>query len=248
LVSAQIILFLESAFSCTLRFKNWMMSSTNSKTNSRRKFITTVMSGAAAMGLSSITTPLTAATSNMVSIPDAAADAEQWFAQLQGKHKMVFDVTKHHDGAAIGWAMTLMNTYNDLGISDADLSVVLVLRSGGTPLAIGDALWAKYEFGKRIELKDPKTKKFAQKNLFVTCEDKDDECFELFQKRGGRIAVCSRAVKSMSEGIAAKYKLKKEATLKEFMDNVVPGIQLMPSGIWALNRAQELGCTFCFGG
>jgi intracellular sulfur oxidation DsrE/DsrF family protein len=52
----------------------------------------------------------------------------------------------------------------------------------------------------------------------------------------------------MSEGYAKKLKLKKEDVLKEFMDNLLPGIQLVPSGIWALNHAQELGCKFCFGG
>jgi len=30
--------------------------------------------------------------------------------------------------------------------------------------------------------------------------------------------------------------------------NVIPGITLIPSGTWGLNRAQEHGCTYCAGG
>lgn len=213
----------------------------------RRSFITTVIGGAAAFGLSSLVAPFKAEAENILPANDVN-DAEKWFSQLKGKHKMVFDVPKHHDGAALGWALTLMDTYNDLGIPDTDLSVVIVLRSAGTPLAIGDPLWAKYEFGKRIEMKDPATKKFALKNLYAKCKTEDDDCFELFQKRGGMVCVCNHAVTGMSEALATKLKLKKEDVLKEFMDNLLPGIQLVPSGIWGLNRAQELGCTFCFGG
>ena len=35
---------------------------------------------------------------------------------------------------------------------------------------------------------------------------------------------------------------------KEFVANVIPGITVVPSGVWCLNRAQEAGCTYCAGG
>jgi hypothetical protein len=28
----------------------------------------------------------------------------------------------------------------------------------------------------------------------------------------------------------------------------LPGIKIVPAGIWALNRAQEKGCSYCFAG
>lgn len=216
-------------------------------TTPRRKFITTALSGAAAFGLSSIVSPLKMQAETILPGSDVH-DAQKWFEQVKGKHKMVFDMPKHHDGAAIGWALTLMDSLNDMGTTDKDLSIVIVLRSGGTPLAIADPLWKKYDFGKRIELKDPVTKKFAMYNLFAKCKTDDDDCLELFQKRGGLVCVCNHAVEGMSEGLAKKLKLKKEDVLKEFIDNLLPGIQLVPSGIWALYHAQELGCKFSFGG
>jgi hypothetical protein len=217
------------------------------QTTPRRGFITAIVSGAAAFGLSSIIAPFKAEASSIIPASDVH-DAEKWFEQVKAKHKMVFDIPKHHDGAGISWALTLMDSFNDMGTPDADLSIVIVLRSGGTPLAMSDPLWKKYDFGKRIELKDPVTKKDAMYNLFAKCKTEDDDCFELFQKRGGLVCVCNHAVEGMAEALAKKLKLKTEDVQKEFKDNLLPGIQLAPSGIWALNHAQELGCKFCFAG
>src|ERR1043165_6533135 len=147
--------------------------------NSRRKFISTALGGAAALGLSSIPSSLTAGTE--APDPKIAAEfseMEKWFkANIKGKHKMVFDMWKHTNGAALSWALTLMDTYNEMGIPDKDLSVVIVLRYAGGPLALADPLWAKYEFGKRIELKDPDTNENSLRNLFAKCPTEDDDCF-----------------------------------------------------------------------
>jgi len=35
---------------------------------------------------------------------------------------------------------------------------------------------------------------------------------------------------------------------KDWLAAVIPGIQVVPSGVWAVNRAQEHGCTYCFAG
>ena len=219
------------------------------QTTPRREFIGTLLGGAAAFGLSSVLAPAKMLGETTISNPNpGVADAEKWFEQVKGKHKMVFDMPKHNDGRAIGWALTLMDTYKDLGTPDSDLSIVLILRSGGTPLAFADPIWVKYGVGKRIEMKDPETKVFAKKNLFAKCKTEDDDCIELFQKRGGLVGVCNHAVEGMTEGLAKQMKLKKEDVLKEFMDNLLPGIQLMPSGIWAIHRAQEAGCAFSYGG
>jgi hypothetical protein len=213
----------------------------------RRDFIGTIVSGAAAFGLSSVVAPLNAGAENIAAANDPN-DAEKWMSQIKGKHKMVFDWTKHNNGAVLGWALALMDAYNAKGIPDTDLSVLIVLRYATAPLAISDPLWAKYGFGKRIELKDPETKEFALKNLYAKCATEDDNCIELFQKRGGLVCVCNHSIEGSSEGLAAQLNLNKEDVLKEFMDNMLPGIQLVPAGIWAVSHAQELGCTFCSAG
>jgi hypothetical protein len=43
-------------------------------------------------------------------------------------------------------------------------------------------------------------------------------------------------------------KMDVETVKKEWTAGILPNIQLVPSGVWALGRAQEKGCTYCFAG
>jgi hypothetical protein len=35
---------------------------------------------------------------------------------------------------------------------------------------------------------------------------------------------------------------------KDWISGILPGIQLVPSGVMAVNRTQEKGCTYCYAG
>jgi hypothetical protein len=48
----------------------------------------------------------------------------------------------------------------------------------------------------------------------------------------------------MAEIIATKVKSDQRAIYEELKANLVPGVILQPSGIYAVHRAQEAGCTF----
>jgi hypothetical protein len=218
--------------------------------DSRRKFLSTIVGGAAAAGLSSIPFSLDAdpETEPAITTDPLFSEAEKIFAAQKGKHKILFDMWKHTNGAALSWALTLMDTYNEQGIPDKDLSVSIVLRYAGGPLALNDTLWGKYEFGKRIELKEPGTDQFATKNPYAVCPTEDDDCFAVFQKRGGMIYVCKKGTEHSAESLAEKMKVDKEVMKKEFFENVLPGIHLVPSGIWAISRLQDLGFKFVSAG
>jgi intracellular sulfur oxidation DsrE/DsrF family protein len=43
-------------------------------------------------------------------------------------------------------------------------------------------------------------------------------------------------------------KLNAADVLKEWTANVLPGVQIVPSGVWALGRAQEHGCGYIYAG
>jgi len=42
--------------------------------------------------------------------------------------------------------------------------------------------------------------------------------------------------------------LDKAEVYKDLIAGVLPGIQIVPSGVWALGRAQENGCGYIFAG
>ena len=124
----------------------------------RRGFLGT-MAAAAAAGLASLT-PLRAeaeATPRRDSLGSAAADPsfEAWLNRITGRHKMVFDAPEVNGGMPVVWPRVWLNTTNDnYGTTDAQNSGVVILRHASIPLAMVDALWAKYKLGEVFSLKD----------------------------------------------------------------------------------------------
>ena len=48
--------------------------------------------------------------------------------------------------------------------------------------------------------------------------------------------------------VAAKMNMTAEEVKKDWVSGVLPGIQIVPSGVLAINRAQMHGCTYCWAG
>jgi hypothetical protein len=51
-----------------------------------------------------------------------------------------------------------------------------------------------------------------------------------------------------SAAVGEGMKMDPVAVKKEWMAGLLPGIQVVPSGVWAVGRAQEHGCTYCYAG
>jgi intracellular sulfur oxidation DsrE/DsrF family protein len=50
-------------------------------------------------------------------------------------------------------------------------------------------------------------------------------------------------------GAVAKAKnLDPAEVKKDWLSGILPGVKVVPAGIWAVNRAQEQGCSYCFAG
>jgi intracellular sulfur oxidation DsrE/DsrF family protein len=51
-----------------------------------------------------------------------------------------------------------------------------------------------------------------------------------------------------SNVLAGQMNMKAEDVMNEWKANLIPGIQIVPSGVWAVGRAQEHGCQYIFAG
>jgi hypothetical protein len=60
--------------------------------------------------------------------------------------------------------------------------------------------------------------------------------------------VCQAAIGVFSAVAAQNMKLDPAEVKNDFLSGVLPGIQQVPSGVWALGRAQEKGCGYVFAG
>ena len=72
--------------------------------------------------------------------------------------------------------------------------------------------------------------------------------FDRLLARGAVIGACNVALHGQSKMLAGNAGVSAEQAAKEWIENVVPGVTVVPSGVWGLNRAQEAGCTYCAGG
>jgi intracellular sulfur oxidation DsrE/DsrF family protein len=218
----------------------------------RRGFLGT-LAAAAAAGLASLT-PLRAAAESaprrsgpLGSAADAAFEA--WLNRITGKHKMIFDAPEVNSGMPVVWPRVWLNGNNDnYGTTDAENSGVVVLRHAAIPLAMVDALWAKYKFGEMFNLKDgemPATRNIFAKPLPLPLPGTGVE--QLLAK-GVMFGACNVALTIYSGMAAQKMGMDAAAVKAEWIAGLIPGVQVVPSGVLAVARTQEKGCGYCFAG
>jgi intracellular sulfur oxidation DsrE/DsrF family protein len=227
----------------------------NQSNNPRRQFLGTVVSGVAAFGLSSVISPLTANAGTDFS--NGPNDPDEWFKQIKGRHRIVFDVPKANEIFPFAWPRIFLATNAATGTVEKDCSVVVVLRHTAIPYAMEDRLWAKYNFGEVFKIDDPKTKKASTRNPFWKPNQGDFKVPGLgavpigineLQDSGVLFCACNMAITVYSAAIAEAMKLDAEEVKKDWLSGILPGVQVMPAGIWAISCAQEKGCSYCFTG
>jgi hypothetical protein len=62
------------------------------------------------------------------------------------------------------------------------------------------------------------------------------------------MGACGVALRGQSGRLSKNAGVSPEEAFKEFTANLIPGVTVLPSGTWGVNRAQEAGCTYCAGG
>jgi len=56
------------------------------------------------------------------------------------------------------------------------------------------------------------------------------------------------ALQFQSKRLASNAGVSAEEAAKEWAANIVPGVTVIPSGTWGLDRAPEAGCPYWAGG
>jgi hypothetical protein len=232
-----------------------MATNTHNTNNDRRRFLATLASGAAAAGLATLPSVNLHAENSFISDADDNPDA--WFNKVKGKHRIVFDAPKPHEIMPFVWPKVFLLTNGATGTPEKDCGVVVVLRHSAIGYAFKSELWEKYKLGEVFEAEDPKTKKPSTRNPFWM-PGKDDFtvpgfgsvqiCVNDLQASGVMFCVCNAAMTVYTNVIAGMNKMSADDVMKDFKSHLIPGIQIVPSGVWAVGRAQEHGCQYCFAG
>lgn len=217
--------------------------------NPRREFLGKLAAGA------SFAIPSMLASFDASAKPNTAlaANADEWFKKVKGKHKIVYDAPEPHDGFPIIWSWVFYVTNNQTGSPDADLTAMVVLRHNAIPLAMEDRLWAKYKFGEVFKITDTVAKAPAVKNIYNVASEprwtaNGIQGIQDLSARGAMFCVCDMALTVYSKMIGPGMNMSGEEVKKEWISGLLPGVQVVPSGVWAIGRAQENGCAYCYAG
>ena len=97
------------------------------------------------MGIASVITPIQQAHAGLISTGNDSAP-DEWFNQIKGKHKMVFDPTEPHEIFPFAWPRVFLMTNASTGTPENECCAVVVLRHSSIPYAFPDKIWAKYTF------------------------------------------------------------------------------------------------------
>jgi len=224
-----------------------MFEFTNGNTP-RRGFLGTLAATAAA-GLASLTPLRLEAAPRKSSVAGIDAAFETWLNRITGKHKMVFDAPEVNSGMPVIWPRVWLNGNNEnYATKDADNSGVVILRHAAIPLAMKDELWAKYKLGEVFQIKDGEAA--ATRNTFakVLPLPLPGTGVEALLASGVLFGVCNVALTVYSAMVAQKTGQDAAAVKADWVAGLIPGIQVVPSGVLAVARTQEKGCAYCFAG
>jgi len=227
------------------------MNANGRSTIHRRGFLGTLVA-AGAVGVTSLAPFRLNAMQEKMMNNAGSSGFEDWLNKIRGKHRQVFDVPQHVAGLPLAQTRVFLMTNKAVGAPDDDVQAVVVLRHEAIPLAMDSALWKKYNFSKVFNVVDGQTKKPITQNIFWQPKEGTlmlpGMSIDELMKSGVLFGVCDMALTVFSMGVAKKMKLNADEVKKEWVAGVLPGIQVVPSGVLAVNRTQEHGCTYCFAG
>jgi intracellular sulfur oxidation DsrE/DsrF family protein len=230
------------------------MSTHEKDQTSRRRFLGSIASGAAAVGLTGLTGTFQGLHASPVSSGTNPKDPEQIFQNLKGKHRIVYDVPEAVGMFPFVWSRLFLLTNMATGTPEKDNNVIVVLRHTGIPYAFEDRLWSKYNFAEFFkvanEQKNPMNRNPFWKPAKGTYKIPGFGVVEIgineLQDSGVQFVVCNAALTVYSAAYAEQNNLDPAAVKKDWESGLLPGITIVPSGVWALGRAQENKCAYVF--
>lgn len=203
---------------------------------------------------------LAAASALMAGVTPASAGAQQrpiptdpWLAKVTGKHRQVFDAAEVNRGFAPVFAATYLRTMAETyHLPPGAAHAVVVLRHSAMPMALTDAMWDKYAIGAMLNVTDPATKAPARRNIFWKSRDGDvpfpQASIEKVLQMSATFVACGAALSVLSGMAASSAGVDAATARRDWEAGIIPGIQVVPSGVLAVARAQEHGCSYCYAG
>jgi intracellular sulfur oxidation DsrE/DsrF family protein len=217
----------------------------------RRSFLGTI-AASAALGTAALNLPMhLMAQHKEKPSPSKNPEFEKWLSRIKGKHRQVYDAPSTNGGLPLAWARVFLMSNQQLGVPDKEITSVLVLRHDAIPFVMKNELWEKYQFGETFNVTNMMTRQRVTTNIFWQPKEEfplPGMSLDKLLESGVLVGVCDLALTFNSMHVAQNMKMDAAEVKKDWVAGIFPGVQIVPSGVLAINRAQEHGCTYCYAG
>jgi hypothetical protein len=173
-----------------------------------------------------------------------------WLQRINKRRRMVFDTNDVSGGAGLAFVASYLEGAKQ-AYGDPDASTVLVHRHASVPIVMNDEIWRRLGLGESLKLKDPTTGEVAMRNPFIGYKTGDkftmtgaESGLDVLMKNGTIVVACNRALTGYAGMLANKEKTDRAAALKELKANLVPGVYVVPNGVFGVCAAQEANCGY----
>lgn len=173
----------------------------------------------------------------------------KWLAGLKAPHRQLFDSPAPEGGIPLVHIMNFLDTYNKaFGVPDSKINAVGTFYGKTTFHGLNDAMWTKYriaEFLKGVGVADvgatPNPWRTAPTILGMSIAPAS---IESLQKRGATFIICNNALGIFSGMLAQSQGLDPKAVYEDMKANILPGVELVPAMVIAIDQAQQAGISY----
>ena len=170
-----------------------------------------------------------------------------WLDRLAAaRYRVVFNGNTMSDGEVMSHAATFLDHFHEVhDTTDAQTVPVIVFRRLGTALALNDAMWNRSSSEPRTRWSTrPRTRRRGGMSTgppqpAAMTRSK----IRTLHGRGMISLVCNVALGNVGRSLAEQFTLEAAEVQAMLRANLVPGAILVPSGIYALIRAQGRLCV-----
>ena len=221
------------------------MANITSSSTPRREFLQRISAGSAAILAGGLATPVARSENTVAS----TTSGDEWLERIRGDHRQVVDIVEMNDGFGFMYAINFLSSFDMVDhLSRADACAVAVFRHKAIALVMNDFIWEKYGIGARLEIMDPETDEPATRNIYLDGMEGYFTFEQAVNEMGVIVLACNMALTFGAKGGAESVGVDPDEAVQEWRDNLAEGVTLVPTGVYAVNRAQAHGCTYCYGG
>lgn len=223
--------------------------------NERREFIRQVSVIAAGTLVASCADAQEASAPKPPAAPEPTTTYDMsWLDRVKGEYRTVFDAPAVSGGLCLQQVRNYLAGFKTVyGVTDADVTAVLTIRHDAIPMVLGDTMWEDGTLGKALRLNDPDTGKRTKRNPFLRLTEQSthaiiarEAALDTLLERGVIVLACDLALRRLSGEVAERMEVTPEEARRMVKESVLPGVTVMPSGIFATTRAQMAGCGFMY--